>query len=106
MSSFGKGEWYRVAYVKNELSSNGFENIDIQVKELSSSVESPAAYAEFFDGMVMQLILKFWSEEERKKFGGTVKPALLKHLAEKYGEGKVIELTMTSILSTARKPIE
>jgi len=33
-----------------------------------------------------------------------VKPALLKYLTEKYGEGKPFEMKMVAIIATARKP--
>jgi len=64
---------------------HGFENIDIEVKELSTSIENVASYTNMFVGMIMQINSKFWSEEERKKYGESVKPALLKSTTEKYG---------------------
>jgi len=85
---------------------HGFENIDIQVIELSTSIENAASYTNTFVGMIMQINSKLWSEEERKTYGEFVKPALLKSTTEKYGEGKAVYLIMTSILSTARRPLE
>jgi hypothetical protein len=105
MTSMGKGDWHHAAYVENELRRHGFENIELQVKELVSPIESPATFVELFT-CLMQALSKYWSEEEKEKYCESVKPTLLKYMSEKYGEGKVVELTMTSILATARKPID
>jgi len=102
--TMGKGQWHLPEFVEQQLATHGFEEIEVEVVPSSSFIESAAFYAEQYSEMMVQLTTRFWNDEDRDKYGGLVKPALLKYLTEKYGEGKPFEMKMVAIIATARKP--
>jgi len=50
-----------------------------------------------------QFTSKFWSEEDRARYGSEVKPTLMKLMTEKYPNGQAFELRMVAIIASAHK---
>lgn len=96
--------WHHPSYVEQQLPAHGFEDAKVVTITSLASVDSPATYVEMFWRILTGMIYIFWSNEDREKYTGLAKPALLKYMTEKYGEGQRIEWEMTAILATARKP--
>lgn len=105
MESWGKGEWYRTAYVEEQLVAHGFVDVKVESVPNTSTFGSPAEFCEVFSLMTGLITSKYWSAEERESCGGLIKPALLKYMTGKYGEGKPIDTHWVAILATARKPL-
>jgi hypothetical protein len=104
MGSVGDGKpWYRAEYVQQKLEDHGFKDVKVDVVPDSSTIDNAAAFVDQFSGMVGWFISKFWSEDDRAKYGEEVKPALMKYMSEKYPDGQPIGLSMAAIIASARK---
>ena len=105
LRSVGDGKpWHHPEYVKRKLEDHGFEDIKVEVVPDSSLIDNTAAFVDQFSGMLGWFTSKFWSEEDRAKYGGEVKRVLMKHMSQKYPDGQAVELTMVAIIASARKP--
>jgi hypothetical protein len=96
--------WNRAEYVKEKLQELGFEDIKVEVMRDASLIDNVTAFAEQLSTILVQFTLMFWSTEERARYGGEVKPALMKYMSEKYSDDQPFELTMVAILASGRKP--
>jgi hypothetical protein len=97
--------WRQPEYIEEQLKAHGFKDIEVVVSPNVLLVEDPAAFAAQFAGLLLQIIsFKFWSADDREKYGPLFPAALVKHLTEKQSEGKPIEIEMTPIIATGRKP--
>jgi len=104
MALSGGARWHDPLFVEQRLAAHGFEDIDVGVVASLASVDDAAAYAELFTPMLARLASVVWSGEDCERYCGLMKPALLKYMTEKYGEGRRIEWEMVAIIATARKP--
>jgi len=104
LASWGEGAWHRATYVEQQLTAHGFVNVRVEIVPDTVTIPSPEQYYEVFSPMVQHIKTKFWSEDECERCGGSIKPALLKYLTDKYGEGRPVETNWAAILTTASKP--
>lgn len=54
--------------------------------------------------MVGVLLSRFWTEQERLRFGEGIVPAVRTYLDEKLGSEGVLEMDWVGIVATGRKP--
>ncbi|KAL8725207.1 MAG: hypothetical protein Q9181_006504 [Wetmoreana brouardii] len=109
MRSWGDGgDWHSANWIRSHLSDSqkyNFIEIDVEAVEKDPEMESPAVFVDTFSVMVPVLLKRFWSEQERKEKGDMVLPALLKHMNERYGEGKPFRMRWIANVVTAVRPI-
>jgi len=104
IAATGKGAWNQPLYVKEQLEARGFQTVEVNKASGFPRMDSPAEYTEGFLSMVPFMVSKFWSSEELERLRPMIKPAMLKYMTEKYGEGKEFEFEMKAIIATGRKP--
>ncbi|KAL8705800.1 MAG: hypothetical protein Q9201_001087 [Fulgogasparrea decipioides] len=102
------GDWHSADWIRSHLSDSqkyNFIDIDVETVEMDPEIESPAVFVDTFSVMVPVLLKRFWSEQERKEKGDMVLPALLKHMNERYGEGKPLRMRWVANVVTAVRPM-
>jgi SAM-dependent methyltransferase len=96
--------WSHPEYVEEQLNVHGFKDIEVVLSPNFSPIENPAC-AGRFAGVLLQIVSsKFWTADDRERYGPSFPAAFVKHLTEKHGEGKSFGFEAIAIVATGRKP--
>ncbi|KAJ5569652.1 uncharacterized protein N7459_009082 [Penicillium hispanicum] len=104
LTTLGNGEWNSPRWIESQLRHRGLEDIHAMVITKSISL-SVAELVEMTMIMIPMVAKHFWTEDQREKSSGNVRPALEKYLEDTYGKEGQVPMEWTAILSTARKPV-
>eukprot|EP01121_Diplochlamys_sp_Union-15-3_P018320 TRINITY_DN6647_c0_g1_i1.p1 TRINITY_DN6647_c0_g1~~TRINITY_DN6647_c0_g1_i1.p1 ORF type:complete len:284 (-),score=45.01 TRINITY_DN6647_c0_g1_i1:35-886(-) len=104
MKSLGNGDWHRVDFVKQVLSTHGFNDIKVNVISNNTVIHNPEEFADTFSVFLGHFLHTFWSESDCQKHKPNLRACLLNYTTKKYGAGKSFDIKMEAIVSTCRKP--
>lgn len=97
--------WEQREYWQPRVEAVGFEDVRVEAVENVTRHGSARELCDEFGASLAVIVQKFWSEEEKARFGPELVPALERALREQFGEGDAA-LVWRAWVVTARKPVE
>ncbi|KAJ9627354.1 hypothetical protein H2204_009765 [Knufia peltigerae] len=96
------GNWNDREWISDFVSRNGFVNVEITPIPHQTSLAGVTELMSLFQGFIMLLIKKEWSDEEKESFKKRARVAIEKYMTEKYGDGE-IKWNWVALMITAKK---
>ncbi|KAF4542154.1 COQ5 family methyltransferase [Lasiodiplodia theobromae] len=97
--------WEERSFFERGVEAVGFEDMRVESFENRTKHASAREFCELYGMMCRVITEKFWSEEEKGKYGPLLEPAIEKALQERFGEGE-FSLDWKAWIITAKKPVE
>lgn len=85
------------------LHRHGFGDIEVAVKSSFIELKDADDFYEVYDAFVQWVIERFWAAEESRVCKPLVRDAIVKHMTEKFGEGKPFEIEKVCLLANCKK---
>ncbi|KAL0256462.1 hypothetical protein SLS55_008857 [Diplodia seriata] len=97
--------WEERSFFERGVGAAGFENMRVEHFENRTKHANAREFCELYGVICKVITEKFWSEEEKEKYGPLLEPAIEKALQEQFGEGE-FSLDWKAWIITAKKPSE
>ncbi|KAL6247979.1 hypothetical protein RBB50_005327 [Rhinocladiella similis] len=97
------GKWDDKAWITDFMSQTGFVDVKITPLPHQTSLAGVSEVMSLFQGFIMLLIRKDWTDDEKENFKKRARVAIEKYMSEKYGDGE-IKWSWVALMTTAKKP--
>ncbi|EFQ99087.1 hypothetical protein MGYG_02101 [Nannizzia gypsea CBS 118893] len=107
LMSLGSGdEWHNPAWVESQLQKRGLGDIQVRLVQKTMATSTHSEMMPALTPIMLHLPARFWSEEQREKYGSSLAPAVSDYLTSRYGVDNPIPMDWIAIVATATKPVE
>jgi hypothetical protein len=104
MKLMGNGEWDNPAWIETQLRERKFEDVEIKTSAKKIDMGTVEQLMPILDGPLKLIMVRDWTEEQRRKYGTDMLARLQKYMKQKHGDPGEVTKDWVAIIITARKP--
>lgn len=106
LMSLGSGdEWHNPTWVEDQLQKRRLEDIQVRPVQMTMATSNQSEIMPALGPIMSHIPARFWSEEQREKYGPGFASAVSDYFTSRYGVDRLIPMDWVAIVATATKPV-
>lgn len=102
---WGQGPMHEPNYVKSLFHARGFGDVKVELHSDLMPMYNAEDFCDIYTVFLDGIAARYWTKAETETLMPLVKPAIIKFLNNKYGEGKQFTTERISVMASGRKPL-